>query len=66
MGDVVKVNNVKTAMNRGVGTLALNIEEKRQQRAGLFLKDVAYRLHGHMELVSDEAKSNPQKILRNV
>lgn len=29
---------------------ALFIEDERQQRAGLFLRDVAYRIHAHFEL----------------
>src|SRR3990167_5865579 len=39
------VRNAQTAMNAGQGNLVLYIEEDRQQRAGLFLRDVAYRLH---------------------
>jgi CRISPR-associated protein Cas5d len=31
--------------------LALYVEEERQQRAGLFLRDVAYRLHAALELL---------------
>ena len=61
VGARVSHANVTTAMNRGRGELGLYIEEERQQRAGLFLRDVAYRLHGHMELVSDESRSNPGK-----
>ncbi|MBS3938931.1 MAG: type I-C CRISPR-associated protein Cas5 [Peptococcaceae bacterium] len=30
--------------------LGLFIEEERQQRAGLFLRDVRYRIHGHFDL----------------
>lgn len=40
---------------------SLYIEDERQQRAGLFLRDVKYRLHAEMELVSAEARSNPAK-----
>jgi len=47
---VVPVNSVKSAMNRGSGALGLYVEEQRQQRAGLFLRDVAYRIHGGFEL----------------
>lgn len=47
---VVPMNSVKGAMNKGGGDLALYVEEVRQQRAGLFLRDVAYRIHGGLEL----------------
>lgn len=61
VGAVASTRNAITAMNEGRGALALYIEEERQQRAGLFLRDVAYRLHAEMELVSDEARGNPRK-----
>lgn len=61
VGAKLSVSNAQTAMNRGTGDLALYIEDDRQQRAGLFLRKVAYRLHAQMELVTDDAKSNPTK-----
>jgi CRISPR-associated protein Cas5d len=64
VGTKLSVANAKTAMNRGTGNLALYVEEERQQRAGLFLQDVAYRLHATMELLADEAKANPLKYLQ--
>lgn len=36
------------------------IEEERQQRAGLFLRDVAYRIHAAFELGRDPAKHQGQ------
>lgn len=36
------------------------IEEERQQRAGLFLRDVAYRIHAAFELGRDPAKHRGQ------
>jgi len=57
----VSARNVQTAMAAGWGTLALYIEEDRQQRAGLFLRDVAYRLHADLVPVGDDARSNPAK-----
>lgn len=33
------------------------IEEKREQRAGFFLQDVAYRIHAELQVVSGEGKS---------
>jgi CRISPR-associated protein Cas5d len=50
VSDVISSSNVTTAMTGGVGNLGLYIEEKRQQRAGLFLRDVAYVIHAHFEM----------------
>lgn len=47
---VVSTRNVQQAMSAGQGQLALYIEEERQQRAGYFLRDVAYRIHADMSL----------------
>ncbi len=47
---VVSMRNVETAMRAGTGHLGLYIEDERQQRAGLFLRDVAYRLHAELAL----------------
>lgn len=48
---VVSTRNVQTAMKNGQGDLALYIEDDRQQRAGLFLRDVAYRVHADLEFL---------------
>jgi CRISPR-associated protein Cas5d len=59
VGAVVPMGSVKTAMKAGKGDLALYIEEERQQRAGLFLRDVRYRLHARFERIhSATRKSN--------
>ena len=50
VGAVVSTRNVQQAMNAGSGNLGLYIEDERQQRAGLFLRDVAYRLHAELSL----------------
>ena len=47
---VVSTRNVQQAMTAGSGTLGLYIEEERQQRAGYFLRDVAYRIHADLSL----------------
>lgn len=60
---VISTRNVQQAMNAGKGLLAQYIEEERQQRAGLFLRDVAYRLHASMEMVGEDARSNPGKYI---
>lgn len=49
VGAVVSTRNVQTAMVHG-GTLGLFVEDERQQRAGLFLRDVGYRLHASFEV----------------
>lgn len=62
VGAVVSVRNVQTAMNGGESVLALNIEDERQQRAGLFLRDVAYRIHADLDIRQDRLdRSAPEK-----
>lgn len=61
VGAVVSARNVAGAMQAGKGQLGLYVEEERQQRAGLFLRDVAYRLHARMEPVKGEAMGNLAK-----
>ena len=51
VGAVVPMGSVTSAMNAGRGDLGLYVEDVRQQRAGLFLRDVRYRLHAHFERV---------------
>lgn len=58
VGAVVPTGSVKTAMKTGASDLALYIEGARQQRAGLFLRDVRYRLHAHFERV-DAGRHKP-------
>jgi CRISPR-associated protein Cas5d len=59
VGAVVPVGSVKSAMNKGSGDLALYIEDERQQRAGLFLRDVVYRLHADLEVLPAAGANNP-------
>jgi CRISPR-associated protein Cas5d len=61
VSSVVSNRNALAAMNEGHGRLALYIEDDRQQRAGLFLRDVAYRLYAEMEFLTDESRGNPAK-----
>lgn len=63
VGAVASTRNAQAAMNAGHGELALYIEDERQQRAGLFLRDVAYRLYADMEMIGDDARNNPGKYL---
>ena len=46
----VPTPTVQQAMNSGSGLLGLVIEDERVQRAGYFLRDVAYRIHADMSL----------------
>jgi CRISPR-associated protein Cas5d len=48
---VISTSNVRQAMNAGRGALGMYIEEERQQRAGYFLRDVAYRVQAQLSLV---------------
>lgn len=50
VGCVISTRNAETAMRSGTGQLGLYVEDERQQRAGLFLRDVKYRIHAHFEL----------------
>lgn len=47
---VISTRNVEAAMRSGSGQLGLYVEDERQQRAGLFLRDVRYRIHAHFEI----------------
>lgn len=64
VGAVVSVRNVQTAMNGGDGMLALDIEDERQQRASLILRDVAYRIHAVLELRADRLDPSPPEKFR--
>ena len=62
VASVISTRNVQQAMASGEGDLAIFVEEDRQQRAGLLLRDVAYRLHADMEVRTDrEDPMPPQK-----
>lgn len=63
VGAVASTRNVQAAMQAGRGDLGLNVEDERQQRAGLFLRDVAYRLYAGLDMLSDDARANPGKYL---
>ena len=63
VGAVASTRNAQVAMGEGKGQIALYIEDERQQRAGLFLRDVAYRLHADMQLVGEDARANPAKFV---
>ena len=50
VGCVTSTRNIESAMKSGIGQLGMYIEDERQQRAGLFLRDVKYRIHASFEL----------------
>ncbi|MCL7489414.1 MAG: type I-C CRISPR-associated protein Cas5c [Desulfobulbaceae bacterium] len=54
VGAVISARNVNSAMAEGKGNLGLYVEKERQQRAGLFLRDVAYVIHAEFEM-TDQA-----------
>ena len=53
VSSVGSVRNAEAAMKTGTGSLGINIEDDRQQRAGLFLRDVGYRVHADLEFFAD-------------
>lgn len=59
VASVVSTRNVQQAMIDGEGDLAIYVEDDRQQRAGLFLRDVAYRVHADLEVRRDRADPEP-------
>ena len=62
VASVISARNAETTMRNGKGKLALYIEEDRQQRAGLFLRDVAYRVHADLEFLHErDADASPMK-----
>jgi CRISPR-associated protein Cas5d len=50
VGAVVSTRNVLAAMGGGGAALGLFVEDERQQRAGLFLRDVEYVIHARFRM----------------
>lgn len=57
----VSVSSAVSAMNGGNADIAIYADspDERVQRAGLFLRDVAYRLRADMEVLSDRRDAEP-------
>jgi CRISPR-associated protein Cas5d len=55
------VDNALTAMRRGSGDISLYVEDRRQQRAAIVLRDVDYVIEAHFAIVGGE--DNPGKHL---
>ena len=53
--DVISASKVKTAMEKGKGTLYLATPDSIQQRAAMILKDVRYIIDAHFELTDKAA-----------
>lgn len=64
VGAVASTRLAQTAMRSGHGQLGLYVEDERQQRAGLFLRDVAYRLHARLDVLSDESPLKYREMFR--
>lgn len=58
VGSKISVSNVRETMKKGSGALGLSVEDDRQQRAGLFLRDVRYRLHARFEMIGNDHRDN--------
>lgn len=62
VGSVISSRNVLSMMKTGKGSLGMYVEEDRQQRAGLLLRDVHYRLHANFEMTPRAGGTdNPNK-----
>ncbi len=61
ISNIISTRNIKTAMKNGTGSLGLFIEDERQQRAGLFLRDVKYRIYAHFEILDKSENNLPGK-----
>jgi len=58
VGAVASIDTAMTAMKNGKGTLGFFVDDERQQRAGLFLRNVAYTVHAHFEMTP---KAGPEE-----
>jgi CRISPR-associated protein Cas5d len=62
VGAVIPTTTVATAMKRGSGSLGMYVEEERQQRAGLLLRDVDYVIHARFHMTDRAGRDdNPNK-----
>jgi CRISPR-associated protein Cas5d len=56
VGAVASISTAQAAMKSGKGNLGIFIEDERQQRAGLFLRDVKYRLFADLEFIPPDKR----------
>lgn len=52
----IPAKNVEMARKRGIGTLGIQVEEHRQQRASRILRNVRYGIEAHIEVLSPLGK----------
>ncbi len=63
VGSVASTRNAQAAMGKGKGSLGIYIEDDRQQRAGLVLRDVAYLIHARFDLIKPGPDDSEGKFL---
>lgn len=51
VGCRASADSARTAMNRGSGHLGIYVEDERQQRAAMILRDVEYLIEAHFEVL---------------
>jgi len=51
---------VEKAMSAGAGALGINVQEVRQQRAAMVLRDVRYGIKAHVDVLDAGSNSNPE------
>lgn len=59
VASVASTSKAQQAMKQGRGELALYVDEDRQQRAALLLRDVAYRLHADLIVRPEREDPSP-------
>lgn len=58
-------STAKSAMNAGKGDLGIIIEEDRQQRAAMVLRDVAYVIEAHFEILDSRFEKDGRELPMN-
>ena len=53
VGKKASAKTARTAMSCGTGSLGIYVEEERQQRAALLLRDVEYVIEAHIDLLDE-------------
>ncbi|QDR82298.1 type I-C CRISPR-associated protein Cas5c [Sporomusa termitida] len=66
VGGIVTNPTARQMAGESSEPLGIFIEEKRQQRAGLFLRDVRYRIHGYFEFTPPEKRKANNLLLSEV
>lgn len=61
----IPLASARSAMKAGSGNLGIHIEEDRQQRAALILKDVAYVIEAHFDILDFRFEKNGPELPAN-